>query len=149
MKIVRPPTDIARYTMVFHKRDSGNEINKDRSVYVVIGDNVLFLCLYVSVALHVFVICWQFVCVFPPPRMKLLGRTQQVWKKDGLNSCSYTTLSTERLPLYVNVTVDIGKPQSWDLKQEALLLPKKHFMAFYTLYYCAWVQNNYNSEHKT
>ncbi|KAM7397930.1 hypothetical protein PAMA_006005 [Pampus argenteus] len=74
MKIVRPPADIARYTMVFHKRDSGNEINKDR--------------------------------------MRLLGRTPQVWKKDGLNSCSYKTLSVERLPLYVNVTVDIGKPQS-------------------------------------
>lgn len=74
MKIVRPPADVARYTMVFHKRDSGNEINKDR--------------------------------------MKLLGRTPQVWKKDGLNSCSYKTLSVKRLPLYVNVTVDIGKPQS-------------------------------------
>lgn len=74
MKIVRPPADIARYTMVFHKRDSGNEINKDR--------------------------------------MRLLGRTPQVWKKDGLNSCSYKTLSVERQPLYVNVTVDIGKPQS-------------------------------------
>lgn len=32
MKIVRPPADVARYTMVFHKRDSGNEINKDRYV---------------------------------------------------------------------------------------------------------------------
>ncbi|XP_053702875.1 beta-1,4-galactosyltransferase 4 [Synchiropus splendidus] len=74
MRIVRPPADVARYTMVFHKRDSGNEINKDR--------------------------------------MRLLGRTPQVWKKDGLNSCSYKTLSVERLPLYVNVTVDIGKPQS-------------------------------------
>ncbi|XP_008274465.1 beta-1,4-galactosyltransferase 4 [Stegastes partitus] len=74
MKIVRPPAQVARYTMVFHKRDSGNEINKDR--------------------------------------MRLLGRTPQVWRKDGLNSCSYKTLSVERLPLYVNVTVDIGKPQS-------------------------------------
>lgn len=37
MKIVRPPADIARYTMVFHKRDSGNEINKDRSVNVEMG----------------------------------------------------------------------------------------------------------------
>ncbi|XP_018547150.1 beta-1,4-galactosyltransferase 4 [Lates calcarifer] len=74
MKIVRPPADVARYTMVFHKRDSGNEINKDR--------------------------------------MRLLGRTSQVWRKDGLNSCSYKTLSVERLPLYVNITVDIGKPQS-------------------------------------
>lgn len=72
MKIVRPPAQVARYTMVFHKRDSGNEINKDR--------------------------------------MRLLGRTPRVWRKDGLNSCSYKTLSVERLPLYVNVTVDIGKP---------------------------------------
>ncbi|KAI4814277.1 hypothetical protein KUCAC02_003479 [Chaenocephalus aceratus] len=74
MKIVRPPADIARYTMVFHKRDSGNEINKDR--------------------------------------MTLLGRTPLVWRKDGLNSCTYKTMSLERLPLYVNVTVDIGKPLS-------------------------------------
>ncbi|XP_026227698.1 beta-1,4-galactosyltransferase 4-like [Anabas testudineus] len=72
MKIVRPPADVARYTMVFHKRDSGNEINKDR--------------------------------------MRLLGRTSVVWRKDGLNSCSYKTLSVEALPLYVNVTVNIGKP---------------------------------------
>lgn len=74
MKIVRPPADVARYTMVFHKRDSGNEVNQDR--------------------------------------MRLLGRTPQSWRKDGLNSCSYKTLSVERMPLYVNVTVDIGKPLS-------------------------------------
>lgn len=72
MKILRPPADVARYTMVFHKRDTGNEINKDR--------------------------------------MRLLGRTRRVWKKDGLNSCSYKTLSVQRMPLYVNVTVDIGMP---------------------------------------
>ncbi|XP_019729140.1 beta-1,4-galactosyltransferase 4 [Hippocampus comes] len=72
MQIVRPPADIARYTMVFHKRDSGNEINKDR--------------------------------------IKLLRQTSRVWKRDGLNSCKYQTLSVERLPLYINVTVDIGKP---------------------------------------
>ncbi|CAB1315986.1 unnamed protein product [Coregonus sp. 'balchen'] len=72
MKIIRPPPLIARYTMVFHKRDSGNEINKDR--------------------------------------MLLLGRTPQVWRTDGLNTCSYSTLSVERPLLYINVTVDIGKP---------------------------------------
>ncbi|KAJ3589007.1 hypothetical protein NHX12_009857 [Muraenolepis orangiensis] len=72
MKIVRPPPEVARYTMVFHKRDSGNQVNNDR--------------------------------------MRLLRRTAQVWKQDGLNSCSYKTLSVERLPLYVNVTVDIGTP---------------------------------------
>ncbi|XP_041808721.1 beta-1,4-galactosyltransferase 4 [Chelmon rostratus] len=74
MMIVRPPADVARYTMVFHKRDSGNEANKDR--------------------------------------MRLLKRAPLVWRKDGLNSCSYKALSIERQPLYVNVTVDIGKPQS-------------------------------------
>ncbi|CAL8267514.1 unnamed protein product [Merluccius merluccius] len=72
MKIVRPPPEVARYTMVFHKRDSGNKVNDDR--------------------------------------MRLLGRTPKVWRKDGLNSCSYKTLSVERQPLYVNVTVDIGTP---------------------------------------
>lgn len=41
MTIVRPPADIARYTMVFHKRDSGNEINKDRSVEVEMGIMIL------------------------------------------------------------------------------------------------------------
>ncbi|XP_051869874.1 beta-1,4-galactosyltransferase 4 isoform X2 [Pristis pectinata] len=30
MKIVRPPSEIARYTMTFHKRDKGNEVNNDR-----------------------------------------------------------------------------------------------------------------------
>ncbi|KAL0993973.1 hypothetical protein UPYG_G00116290 [Umbra pygmaea] len=72
MKIIRPPALIARYTMVFHQRDSGNEINNDR--------------------------------------MRLLGRTPQVWRKDGLSTCSYSTISVQRLPLYINVTVDIGKP---------------------------------------
>ncbi|XP_029957005.1 beta-1,4-galactosyltransferase 4-like [Salarias fasciatus] len=72
MTIVRPPEDVARYTMLFHTRDKGNEINEDRG--------------------------------------KLLRQTPQIWRKDGLNSCSYKTLSIDRLPLYVNVTVDIGKP---------------------------------------
>ncbi|XP_049321478.1 beta-1,4-galactosyltransferase 4 [Astyanax mexicanus] len=74
MKIIRPPAKIGRYTMVFHKRDSGNEVNKDR--------------------------------------MRLLGRTTKMWKKDGLNSCTYQTLTVERPLLYINVTVDIGKPHS-------------------------------------
>ncbi|XP_060769050.1 beta-1,4-galactosyltransferase 4 isoform X2 [Neoarius graeffei] len=30
MKIVRPPAIIARYTMVFHQRDNGNEVNRSR-----------------------------------------------------------------------------------------------------------------------
>jgi len=31
MSILRPSPEVARYTMVFHKRDSGNQVNKDRS----------------------------------------------------------------------------------------------------------------------
>ncbi|XP_047235950.1 beta-1,4-galactosyltransferase 4 [Girardinichthys multiradiatus] len=71
MKILRPPADVARYTMVFHKRDSGNQVNRNR--------------------------------------MNLLGQTTKMWRTDGLNSCKYETLSVARYPLYVNITVDIGR----------------------------------------
>uniref|UniRef100_UPI00398E9970 beta-1,4-galactosyltransferase 4 isoform X2 n=1 Tax=Pristiophorus japonicus TaxID=55135 RepID=UPI00398E9970 len=30
MKIVRPPLEVARYTMTFHTRDHGNEVNRER-----------------------------------------------------------------------------------------------------------------------
>lgn len=73
------------------------------------------------------------ICFVLLPRMRLLGRTPQVWRKDGLNSCSYKTLSVERFPLYVNVTVDIGKPQSWDFKQDAPVLWPKNIL-WYILY---------------
>ncbi|XP_056103364.1 beta-1,4-galactosyltransferase 4 [Rhinichthys klamathensis goyatoka] len=73
MTILRPSPEVARYTMVFHKRDSGNQVNKDR--------------------------------------MQLLRRTPQMWKKDGLNSCSYKVRSIDRAPLFINITVDIGKPE--------------------------------------
>jgi len=36
MKVLRPPAEVARYTMVFHNRDSGNPVNGHRSVYVEI-----------------------------------------------------------------------------------------------------------------
>ncbi|KAM4701265.1 beta-1,4-galactosyltransferase 4 isoform 1-T3 [Discoglossus pictus] len=74
MKIVRPSPDVARYTMVFHTRDSGNEVNKQR--------------------------------------MELLHKVAQVWKTDGLNTCSYKLLSVEHNPLYINITADIGGPNS-------------------------------------
>ncbi|XP_077149844.1 beta-1,4-galactosyltransferase 4 [Ranitomeya variabilis] len=74
MSVVRPPPEIARYTMIFHTRDSGNEVNKERG--------------------------------------QLLKKTMKVWKTDGLNSCSYKLLSIEHEPLYINITVDIGKPHS-------------------------------------
>ncbi|XP_018424251.1 PREDICTED: beta-1,4-galactosyltransferase 4 [Nanorana parkeri] len=73
MTVVRPPAEIARYTMVFHTRDSGNEVNNRR--------------------------------------MKLLKEVSKVWKTDGLNSCTYKLLSVEHEPLYINITVDIGRPK--------------------------------------
>lgn len=56
MQIVRPPADIARYTMVFHKRDSGNEINKDRSV---VGHD----CVWTTISLFPLID----LCAPPPP----------------------------------------------------------------------------------
>ncbi|KAM4047908.1 beta-1,4-galactosyltransferase 4-like isoform 1-T3 [Anomaloglossus baeobatrachus] len=72
MTVVRPPAEVARYTMIFHNRDAGNEVNKER--------------------------------------VNLLKKASMVWKKDGLNSCTYKLLSIEHEPLYINITVDIGKP---------------------------------------
>ncbi|KAM3933161.1 beta-1,4-galactosyltransferase 4 [Leptodactylus fuscus] len=72
MTVVRPPPEIARYTMIFHTRDAGNEVNKER--------------------------------------MLLLRKASKVWRTDGLNSCSYKLLSIQHHPLYINITVDIGKP---------------------------------------
>ncbi|XP_048840330.1 beta-1,4-galactosyltransferase 4 [Brienomyrus brachyistius] len=71
MKVLRPPAAVARYTMIFHKRDSGNAVNRNR--------------------------------------MHLLERTRKIWKSDGINSCSYKTLSVERTKAYINVTVDISE----------------------------------------
>ncbi|KAG9472663.1 beta-1,4-galactosyltransferase 4 [Eleutherodactylus coqui] len=72
MTVVRPSVEIARYTMIFHTRDAGNEVNSQR--------------------------------------MQLLRKASKVWKTDGLNSCSYNLLSIEHEPLYINITVDIGRP---------------------------------------
>lgn len=30
MRVVRPSPDVARYTMIFHRRDHGNEVNEER-----------------------------------------------------------------------------------------------------------------------
>ncbi|XP_061462662.1 beta-1,4-galactosyltransferase 3 [Rhineura floridana] len=43
-----------------------------------------------------------------PHRFDLLIRTHRVWTQDGMNSLSYTLLSKELLPLYTNITADIG-----------------------------------------
>ncbi|XP_032889176.1 beta-1,4-galactosyltransferase 4 [Amblyraja radiata] len=73
MKLVRPAPEVARYTMTFHTRDKGNEVNRNR--------------------------------------MKLLREVSKTWKTDGLNTCSYNTISQDHRPLYINITVDIGGPR--------------------------------------
>ncbi|XP_063292831.1 beta-1,4-galactosyltransferase 3-like [Pelobates fuscus] len=43
-----------------------------------------------------------------PKRFNLLAKTRRTWKQDGMNSLQYTFISKELLPLYTNITVDIG-----------------------------------------
>ncbi|NXL21831.1 B4GT3 galactosyltransferase, partial [Setophaga kirtlandii] len=43
-----------------------------------------------------------------PHRFDLLVRTQRTWTQDGMNSLSYSLLARELLPLYTNLTADIG-----------------------------------------
>ncbi|XP_077319481.1 beta-1,4-galactosyltransferase 3-like [Lithobates pipiens] len=43
-----------------------------------------------------------------PQRFTLLEQTLKTWRQDGLNSLKYKRLSKELLPLYTNITVDIG-----------------------------------------
>ncbi|XP_063297939.1 beta-1,4-galactosyltransferase 4-like [Pelobates fuscus] len=78
MTIVQPPLEIAKYTMIFHSRDKGNEVNNKR--------------------------------------MQQLKSVSKVYKTDGLNSCFYKLLSIEHNPLYINITVDIGGPNSSPLR---------------------------------
>ncbi|XP_043541524.1 beta-1,4-galactosyltransferase 3-like [Chiloscyllium plagiosum] len=43
-----------------------------------------------------------------PSRFNLLAKTKRSWKEDGMNGLDYVLLSREYLPLYTNITVDIG-----------------------------------------
>ncbi|XP_069746119.1 beta-1,4-galactosyltransferase 4-like [Narcine bancroftii] len=72
MQLVRPAPQLGKYTMPFHKRDKGNEVNENR---------------------------WN-----------LLKQVHKEWNKDGLNSCFYNLKAKEHLPLYINITVDVGGP---------------------------------------
>lgn len=38
----------------------------------------------------------------------MLSKTRQTWKLDGMNTLEYKTISRKYLPLYTNITVDIG-----------------------------------------
>ncbi|XP_038656722.1 beta-1,4-galactosyltransferase 3-like isoform X2 [Scyliorhinus canicula] len=39
-------------------------------------------------------------------------RTRRSWRQDGMNSLSYITLSRQQMPLFTNITVDIGPDPS-------------------------------------
>uniref|UniRef100_W5MCA9 Beta-1,4-galactosyltransferase n=1 Tax=Lepisosteus oculatus TaxID=7918 RepID=W5MCA9_LEPOC len=43
-----------------------------------------------------------------PKRFNLLAKTRRTWKQDGMNTMEYRVLSKEYMPLYTNITVDIG-----------------------------------------
>ncbi|KAM9805313.1 beta-1,4-galactosyltransferase 3 [Syngnathus typhle] len=43
-----------------------------------------------------------------PKRFNMLAKTRQTWKLDGMNTAEYQVLSREYLPLYTNITVNIG-----------------------------------------
>ncbi|KAJ3588302.1 hypothetical protein NHX12_011895, partial [Muraenolepis orangiensis] len=45
-----------------------------------------------------------------PQRFNRLAHTRENMGKDGINSLTYTVTSTERLPLYTYITVEVGKP---------------------------------------
>lgn len=38
----------------------------------------------------------------------MLAKTRQTWKLDGMNTAEYETISRQYLPLYTNITVNIG-----------------------------------------
>lgn len=43
-----------------------------------------------------------------PKRFDMLAKTRQTWKLDGMNTVEYELISRQYLPLYTNITVDIG-----------------------------------------
>lgn len=38
----------------------------------------------------------------------MLAKTRQTWKQDGMNTAEYEIISRSYLPLYTNITVNIG-----------------------------------------
>lgn len=43
-----------------------------------------------------------------PERFNMLAKTRETWKQDGMNSLEYDLISRVYLPLYTNITVNIG-----------------------------------------
>ncbi|KAM4704069.1 beta-1,4-galactosyltransferase 3-like [Rhinophrynus dorsalis] len=50
-----------------------------------------------------------------PKRFNLLAKTRRTWRQDGMNALQYQLLSKEQLPLYTNITVDIGSEKGFTL----------------------------------
>lgn len=48
-----------------------------------------------------------------PERFNMLAKTRQTWKLDGMNSLEYELLSRDHLPLYTNITVNIGTEEGF------------------------------------
>lgn len=38
----------------------------------------------------------------------MLAKTRQTWKMDGMNTAEYETIARQYMPLYTNITVNIG-----------------------------------------
>lgn len=47
-------------------------------------------------------------CLLRLCRFNMLAKTRQTWKLDGMNSLEYELVSRQYLPLYANITVNIG-----------------------------------------
>ncbi|KAM9310175.1 beta-1,4-galactosyltransferase 3 isoform 2-T2 [Pholidichthys leucotaenia] len=43
-----------------------------------------------------------------PKRFNMLAKTRQTWRRDGMSTVDYEIVSREYLPLYTNITVNIG-----------------------------------------
>ncbi|XP_072283366.1 beta-1,4-galactosyltransferase 3-like [Pyxicephalus adspersus] len=48
-----------------------------------------------------------------PKRFNLLAKTRRTWRQDGMNALQYNLLSKDLLPLYTNITVDIGSEKGF------------------------------------
>lgn len=54
----------------------------------------------------------------------MLAKTRQTWKLDGMNTVEYEIVSREYLPLYTNITVNIGTEAGLHVRPPTPLPPK-------------------------
>lgn len=63
----------------------------------------------------------------------MVAKTRQTWKQDGMNTAEYEIISRKHLPMYTNITVNIGTenglqqmtPPTKPSRRAALKVPKK------------------------